>query len=491
MKKSIVIGSGFAGLASAALIAKQGHDVTLLEKNDQVGGRARKFEAEGFTFDMGPSWYWMPDVFERYFNYFGKTTSDFYELVKLDPAFRIFFENQTLDMPGEPEGVYDFFEKLEPGSSNALKAFMDDAAFKYEVGVHDIIYRQPDGLKPFLNWKIMSSAMRLQLVKAISKHIASYFKHPYLRQVLEFPVLFLGADPKETPALYSMMDYAGLMLGTWYPKGGMNEIVKAMESIAVENGVNIQTKNEVTSLGTNGKSCKTVQSSLGKFSADSFVIAGDYHHFDRQIMPAEHKQYSEKYWSKRTMAPSSLLYYLGHKGEIEGLEHHNLFFDADFSEHSKAIYKTEDWPDNPLFYVCCPSKTDDTVAPAGHENIFMLVPIAAGLKDTDEMKEHYFNVLCDRIKAKTGTDIRENLVYRRDYSVSDFKKDYFSFRGNAYGLANTLRQTAFLKPRMKHKTLKNVFHAGQLTVPGPGVPPSLVSGELAANYVNDYLSKLK
>ncbi|MEQ9229122.1 MAG: phytoene desaturase family protein, partial [Cyclobacteriaceae bacterium] len=276
MKKSVVIGSGFAGLASASLIAKAGHEVTLVEKNAEVGGRARKFEAEGFMFDMGPSWYWMPDVFERYYNYFGKTASDFYELQKLDPAFRLFFPDQTLDMPGEPDGVYDFFEQLEPGSTEALQSFMKDAAFKYEVGVHDIIYRQPDGLKPFLNWKVMSSAARLQLLKAISKHIASYFDHPYLRQVLEFPVLFLGADPKETPALYSMMDYAGLMLGTWYPQGGMNEIVKAMESIALENGVHIQTENEVLSLTTDKNLCSSLLTKNGSIDADAFVIAGDY-----------------------------------------------------------------------------------------------------------------------------------------------------------------------------------------------------------------------
>ncbi len=491
MKKSVVIGSGFAGLASASLIAKAGHEVTLVEKNSEVGGRARKFEAEGFIFDMGPSWYWMPDVFERYYNYFGKTASDFYELQKLDPAFRLFFPDQTLDMPGEPDGVYDFFEQLEPGSTEALQSFMKDAAFKYEVGVHDIIYRQPDGLKPFLNWKVMSSAARLQLLKAISKHIASYFDHPYLRQVLEFPVLFLGADPKETPALYSMMDYAGLMLGTWYPQGGMNEIVKAMESIALENGVHIQTENEVLSLTTDKNSCSSLHTKNGSIDADAFVIAGDYQHFDRTVMPDEHKQYSKKYWDNRTMAPSCLLYYIGCSEKIEGLEHHNLFFDTDFAAHSQAIYKTKDWPESPLFYVCCPSKTDAKVAQQGHENIFMLVPIAAGLEDTKEVLDHYFGMLCDRIKERTGTDIRDSLVYRRDYSVSDFKKDYYSYKGNAYGLANTLRQTAFLKPRMKHKSLRNVFHAGQLTVPGPGVPPSLVSGELAANYVNDYLSKLK
>ncbi len=488
--RSTVIGSGFSGLASAALLAKQGFDVTLLEKNDNIGGRARQFQANGFTFDMGPSWYWMPEIFERFFDYFDTKPEDFFELKKLDPAFRIFFPDDTLDMPGSPEGVYEFFEALEPGASKSLEKFMTEAEFKYEVGVRDIIYRQPDGLKPFLNWRTIKAAFRLQLIQSISKHIDAYFSHPYLKQILEFPVLFLGADPKATPALYSMMDYSGLMQGTWYPIGGFYEIIKAMEKVAIDNGVSIRTGSEVLSLDLRGGKCKSVNSTLGRFEADALVISGDYHHFDQHVMPKEYRQYSEKYWDSRTMAPSCLLFYVGHKGKVDGLEHHNLFFDADFPEHSKAIYETEEWPDNPLFYVCCPSKTDHTVAPEGDENLFFLIPVAAGIKDDQETRDKYFEILCDRIESKVGVDIRPNIVYKRDYCVKEFKEDYHAYRGNAYGLANTLRQTAFWKPTMKHKKLKNVFHAGQLTVPGPGVPPSLVSGELAANYVTDYLNKI-
>ena len=487
--RSIVIGSGFSGLASSSLLAKQGHEVTLLEKNEGIGGRARQFEAEGFKFDMGPSWYWMPEIFEHFFNHFGRKPEEFFDLKRLDPAFRIFFPDETMDMPGTPEEVYDFFEKLEPGSADALKKFMKEAEFKYEVGVRDIIYRRPDGIKPFMSWRTIKAAFRLQLVQSISKHIDAYFSHPYLKQILEFPVLFLGADPKATPALYSLMDYSGLMQGTWYPIGGFYEIIRAMEKVALENGVDIKTGSEVFKLDFTDGKCVGLDSSLGKFDTDALIISGDYHHFDQHVMPKDYRQYSEKYWSKRTMAPSSLLFYIGHRGKVEGLEHHNLFFDADFAEHSKAIYETEEWPENPLFYVCCPSKTDLTVAPEGDENLFFLIPVAAGINDDQETRDKFFNMLCDRIQNKIGVDIRPNIVYKRDYCVKEFKEDYHAYRGNAYGLANTLRQTAFLKPTMKHKKLKNVFHAGQLTVPGPGVPPSLVSGELAANYVTDYLNE--
>lgn len=487
--KSIVVGSGFSGLVAASLIAQKGHEVELLEKNDQTGGRARKFVAQGFTFDMGPSWYWMPDVFDRYFGYFGKKTEELYDLRRLDPGFKIFFENDAVNIPDSMDELCAFFESLEPGSAKKLDAFMADGKFKYEVGVHDIIYRQPDGIWPFIDWKIMKAASGLHLIKSISKHIRQYFKHPYIIQLMEFPVLFLGADPKNTPALYSMMDYAGLSLGTWYPMGGFAKIVAAFQSIAEEQGVKIRLNEEVTGFETSPKKVQAATTASGAHAADAFVIAGDYHHFDSEVMPAA--QYSKQYWNKRVMAPSAFLYYIGYKGTLPELEHHNLFFDTDFDAHSKAIYETESFPDQPQFYVSCASKTDDSVAPAGHENLFILIPIASGIEGTENQKEHYFQLVCERLKKKIGVDIRKNIVYRKDYSVEDFKKDYHAFRGNAYGLANTLMQTAFLKPSMKHGRYQNVFFTGQLTVPGPGVPPAIVSGELAANYVKQYLNKQK
>jgi phytoene desaturase len=487
--KSVVVGSGFSGLVSSALIAQDGHEVTLLEKNEMCGGRARKFEAKGFTFDMGPSWYWMPDVFDRYFNYFGKKTEDLYELKRLDPGFKIFFENDAINIPDKDEDLKAFFESIEPGSSKKLEAFMADGKFKYDVGVHDIIYRQPNGIWPFIDWKIIKSASGLHLFKSISKHIRKYFKHPYLIQLMEFPVLFLGADPKNTPALYSMMDYAGLRLGTWYPMSGFAKIAEAFEQVALEQGVNIRLNEEVHAFEYGPNKILAAKTDSGTLEADAFVISGDYQHFDAKVFAPEKRQYADHYWEGRTMAPSAYLYYIGYKGTVPHLEHHNLFFDTDFGEHSKAIYETESFPADPQFYVSCSSKTDPSVAPEGHENIVILIPIASGLKGTDDMKDYYFQMICDRLQKKIGVDIRENIVYRRDYSVEDFKKDYHAFRGNAYGLANTLMQTAFLKPTMKHKKLKNTFFTGQLTVPGPGVPPAIVSGELAANYVKNYFKK--
>jgi phytoene desaturase len=488
MKKAAVIGSGFAGLTAASLLAQRGVHVDVYEKNESAGGRARKFHADGFMFDMGPSWYWMPDVFQRYYGYFGHNTGDFYTLKLLDPGFRIFFESDTVDVPAQPRQLRELFEQLEPGAAKKLDKFFEEAKFKYEVGVHDIIYRQPDGIKPYLDWSVIYSASRLQMFKSIHTHIRQYFKHPILQQMLEFPVLFLGADPKNTPALYSMMAYAGYELGTWYPEGGMHEIVKAFLAINEKLGVNLHTDSEVTHVqGANGAVEFEVNGTTRV--ADAMVAACDYAHFDSHMVAPKYRQYSDKYWDSRDMAPTCLLYYLGVKGDIPKLLHHNLFFDADFLRHSEAIYGTKSWPEHPLFYVCCPSKTDKTVAPAGHENVFILIPLAAGLMETREKQEHYFQVVCERILARTGFDLRPNVVYRQDYGTSNFIADYHAHKGNAYGLANTLRQTAFLKPRMKHKYFKNVFMAGQLTVPGPGVPPSIVSGELAANYVHAYFAR--
>ncbi len=487
MKKVTVIGGGFAGLSAAALIAKKGHQVELLEKNDQLGGRARQFKAEGFTFDMGPSWYWMPDVFERYFGYFDKQAADFYDLKLLDPAFRVFFDSEVVNIPGHLSGVRDVFETYEKDGAKKLDKFFKEAKFKYDVGVHDIIYRQPNGLKPFLDWKIITSAMRLQMFKSIHAHIRNYFKHPILQQLLEFPVLFLGADPKNTPALYSLMSYAGYALGTWYPMGGMHKIIEGFAQIAKDQGVSFHTNQEVDSVSPK-KGHLSFQVKGHQHHCDAMVAACDYHHFDTQMVDKPYQQYRPSYWDSRAMAPTSLLFYLGHKGKIDHLAHHNLFFDADFDVHSQAIYDTKSWPENPLFYLCCPSKTDPSVAPEGHENLFVLIPLAAGIADTPERKEHYFNLVADRILHRVGIDIRTNLVYRRDYATANFESDYHAFKGNAYGLANTLRQTAFLKPSMKHKKIDNLFFSGQLTVPGPGMPPSIVSGELAANYVLDYLA---
>ncbi len=482
-KKVTVLGAGISGLSVASFLAKEGYDVTILEKNQTIGGRARQFEIDGFVFDMGPSWYWMPDVFERYYQQFGYTTSDFYELKRLDPSYRIFWgDNTHSDIPATEEELSAWFEELEPGSSRYLKRFLKEAEYKYDVGMKDLVFKPGLSVMELADTRVIKGLFKLHLLSSFSSYIRRYFKHEKILSLLEFPILFLGAKPEDTPALYSLMNYADITLGTWYPMGGMYKFVEAFEKIAKEQGVKIITDAEVTGFEYEGKQLTKAKTDKGTFGADIFVSGADYQHTDSQLLNG-HANYSQKYWDKRVMAPSSLLFYLGINKTIPNLLHHNLFFDEPFSKHAEEIYADPKWPTAPLFYTCVPSKTDPSVAPEGHENVFLLVPIAPDLKDDEETREYYFNMLMDRLEKRTGTTIREHIVYKKSYCIADFKSDYHAFKGNAYGLANTLRQTANLKPSLKNKKLTNMYYTGQLTVPGPGVPPSIISGEVVAGEI--------
>ena len=495
--KALVIGAGFAGLSAASFLAKKGWDVTIVEKNEMAGGRARKFEAEGFTFDMGPSWYWMPDVFEKYFGSFGKKVSDFYELQRLDPSYRVYFEKATWDLPANYEALKNLFESIEPGAANALDLFLAEAKYKYEVGVGKLVYQPSISITEFIDYELIKGVFKLDVFQSMKTHIARYFKHPYIQFLMEFPVLFLGALPENTPALYSLMNYADIKGGTWYPQHGMYSIVEAMVKVAKSLGVQFKLGEEVMQIVVENGIATQVISKVNEtriqenYSFDVLIGAGDYHHIETKLLEKRYQSYSAKYWDSRVLAPSSLLYYLGLNKKLKGVTHHSLFFDSDFSVHGSEIYSNPMWPSNPLFYASVPSVTDPTVAPAGCENLFLLIPIAAGLEgDTADVREKYFNLIIERLEKKWGQTITDAIVYKRSYAVADFKNDYHSFKGNAYGLANTLLQTAFLKPSCKSKKINNLYYTGQLTVPGPGVPPSLISGEVVANLICKQYNKL-
>ncbi|MFN4084334.1 MAG: phytoene desaturase family protein [Spirosomataceae bacterium] len=480
-KKVIVIGSGFAGLASATKLATEGFDVTILEKNTVAGGRARIFHEQGFAFDMGPSWYWMPDIFERYFAEFGKKPSDYYQLVRLDPSYQVVFSpDEHIALPADYAQLESLFESIEPGSAIQLKEFMRQAEYKYRVGIGEFVWKPSHSITEFFDFRLVSKAFSLDLFASFGKHIRKFFKHRRLLELMEFPILFLGATPQNTPALYSLMNYAEIAKGTWYPMGGMHEIVKGMVALAEEKGVKLQLGVEVTGFTYQGNQIDTVVTTQGSYQADLVIGGADYHHIEDQLLGDDKRNYSEAYWDKRVMAPSSLLFYLGVNRRIEKLVHHNLFFDEDFNQHAEEIYTNPQWPSKPLFYASAPSKTDSSVAPDGSENLFILIPIAPDLEDSEALREKYYHIVMDRLEKYVGHEVRSHVVYKRSFAVEDFKKDYHSFKGNAYGLANTLFQTAFLKPGIKNKKVKNLFYTGQLTVPGPGVPPSLISGLVVA-----------
>jgi len=482
MSKIAVIGSGFSGLSAACYLSAAGHDVHVYEKNSQVGGRARQFKTEnGFVFDMGPSWYWMPDVFEKFFNDFGHKASDFYQLQLLNPAFDVVYgKNDVISIPADFEQLGDWFESIEAGSKKRLNKFMDEAEYKYKAGMEELVYKPGLSLSEFADINLIKGAFRLQVFSSFSKHIRKYFSDPKLLALMEFPVLFLGAMPEETPALYSLMNYAGLKLGTWYPQGGFGSVVDAFVKIAKNNGAEFHLDSAVERIITSGGAANAIRVRGEKISFDGVIASADYHHVESELMATEEKNYSEKYWSNRTFAPSCLIYYIGVNRKIETLNHHTLFFDESLSDHSREIYKDPQWPSKPLFYVCCPSKTDRSVAPDDCENLFLLMPLAPGLEDTDPMREKYFAIMMERLEGLIGERLLPHVIYKRSYCVNDFISDYNSYKGNAYGLANTLMQTAMLKPTIKNHRIKNLFYTGQLTVPGPGVPPAIISGKIAA-----------
>jgi phytoene desaturase len=487
MKEIVIIGSGFSSLAAACFLAKKGHKVNVFEKNESLGGRCSQYQAEGFTFDMGPSWYWMPEVFENFFNAFDKKVEDFYKLIRLDPSYRVVFgKNDFLDLPSDYTELKALFEKIETGSSQKLDEFLAEAEYKYTVGMNEFVWKAGDSIMEFADWRVVKSLFKLGMLQSLSSEIKKKFKNEKLVKILEFPVLFLGATPEKTPALYSLMNYADLKLGTWYPMGGMYEIIKAMVTIGESLGVKYHTNSPVKKINAiNGQANSIILVNGEIIKCDVVVAGADYHHVEQNLLPIEARVYDEKYWSNRVMAPSSLLFYLGINRKIDGLKHHTLFFDRDFKVHAKEIYETPQWPSDPLFYMCAPSVTDDSVAPSGCENIFLLMPIAPGLDDQPKLHDNYFNMMCERINEFYGVDIRENIVHQRSFSLTEFKSRYNAYKGNAYGLANTLMQTAFLKPKIKSAKVKNLYYTGQLTSPGPGMPPSIISGQVVAEMIGE------
>lgn len=486
MKKEIkIIGSGFSSLAASCYLAQQGHSVTIYEKNATIGGRARQLKKEGFTFDIGPTWYWMPDVFERFFADFGKKPSDYYELIKLSPAYQVYFGVKDFVTIADnlPE-IITTFESIEKGSGQQLATFMKEAQSNYNIAIKDLVYRP--GVSP-LELVTLDTVKKInQFFGNISKDIRRKFKNPKLIQILEFPVLFLGAKPSDTPSFYSFMNFADFGLGTWHPKNGMYSVILAMEKLAKELGVVIKTNSNIQKINVDKGKANSILVNGELVYGDIILSGADYHHSE-SLLDEKYRAYSEKYWKNRTFAPSSLLFYVGFDKKIENVEHHTLFFDVDFDIHAQDIYDTPKWPDEPLFYASFPSKSDVNSAPVGKEAGIFLIPLAPGLNDTPELRETYFEKIISRFEKLTQQSVKENIIFMDSFCVNDFIKDYNSYKGNAYGLANTLLQTAFLRPKLKSKKVKNLFFTGQLTVPGPGVPPALISGKLVSELIQKNL----
>ena len=481
-KKVIVIGSGYSGLSCAAFLAKSGMDVTIIEKNKDIGGRSRTFKSNGYTFDMGPSWYWMPEIFDNFFKYFNYSVSDFYKLIKLDPGFKIVFEKEELSIPKNWSEICSLFDFYEKDGALKLSRFMQKAEEKYDIGLK-FLYESPGiSYKELFNKKMILKIHKLQLLSSYSNEVKKYFNNPFLIKILEFPVIFLGSDASKMPALYTLMAYSGIKQGTFYPMGGFFKIIEGMKKICFDYDVKFITNEEVTKLNVINHNVYSVSTKKNEYNCDYVVGSADYAHIENSLLEKKYRNYSAKYWESRTFSPSALVFYLGINKKIN-LEHHTLFFNQDIDQHTKELYEKKIWPTNPLFYVCCPSKTDLSLAPKGHENIFILIPVTAGLKDTNTTRDKYFDIVISSLEKYLNENISNNIDFKKSYCINDFISDYNAYKGNAYGLANTVLQTANLKPSIINKKIKNMFYTGQLTVPGPGVPPAIISGQIVAEHI--------
>ncbi len=486
MKRVAIIGGGFSGLSAACYLGREGYDVTVYEKNSTIGGRARVFKRDGFIFDTGPTFYWMPDIIEKFFNDFGKSASDYYELIRLDPGYEIYFgEKESVKISSEIDKIFEVFEDIEPGSSKYLKKYLKQGEYNYRVAIDKVI--EKPGRSPFELIMPETISRVSQFFTSISTDVRANLKSEKLREILEFPVLFLGAKPSRTPLFYCFMNYADMILGTWHINGGIYKLVEAMESLAKENGVKIVTDCHVDKIVTIKDRATAIRHTVKQNgviseteSETDFVITSADYHFSETLLDEHKRNYSEKYWQKKVFAPSALLYFVAFDKKLDNISHHTLFFDSSFKEHAETIYDTPRWPDKPLFYGSFPSISDNNLAPQGKECGIFLIPVATGIKDTPELRETYFLQIISRMEKLTQQPIYQHILFKESYSLKNFTEDFHAYKGNAYGLSNILTQTAFLKPKMENRHIKNLLYTGQLTVPGPGVPPSIISGKIAS-----------
>ncbi|MFC5278507.1 phytoene desaturase family protein [Halorubrum rubrum] len=482
----VVIGGGFGGLSTACYLADAGADVTLLEKNEQLGGRASRLEAEGFRFDMGPSWYLMPDVFERFFGHFDRSPEEYYTLTHLDPHYRVFWKDgDRVDVLPDMEHNRELFEAYEPGAGDALDAYLEEAERTYEIGMEHFVYEDRPRLRDYVDRDVLRYSWGLSLLGKMQGHVEGYFDHPKLQQLMQYTLVFLGGSPTNTPALYNLMSHVDFNMGVYYPDGGLGAVVDGIVELAEELGVEFVVDAEVT--GIEGRYGAFAVDTAGgdRYLADIVVSNADYAHTERELLPERKRQYTEEYWESRTYAPSAFLLYLGVEGDVPELAHHTLVLPTRWEEHFAQIFDDPAWPDDPAYYLCVPSKTDETVAPDGHSNLFALVPIAPGLEDTPELRAEYRDLVLDDVAENTGTELRDRIVFEETFCVADFADRYNSYDGSALGLAHTLRQTSLFRPPHRSTALDGLYFTGATTTPGIGVPMCLISGGLTAERIAD------
>ncbi|MCU0667201.1 MAG: phytoene desaturase family protein [Patescibacteria group bacterium] len=484
-KKVAIIGAGFGGLSAAAYLSRDGYDVTVFEKNDQPGGRAIIEKHKGFVFDMGPSWYMMPDVFDDYFADFGYKTRDFYKLVQLKPAYRVYNQNSKFDVSSVKDNGLENLEKLFPGVKQGLEKYLDITGKEYRYIREHLL--EKDYLKTghTLNTKTFRMLGKPERLRSYHYRVNKYVKNQDAQKILEFMTVFMGGSPQNIPGIYSLLGYVDMELGIWYPMGGFGEVVRQFENLAKDQGAKFVYSAEVDKIITNSNKATGISVNGKTINFDIVVANGDYHHIEQDLLPANKRSYTESYWQKRTLSPSAVLAYLGVDKKVTGLLHHTMFFDADWYGHFDKVFEHTEWSENPLFYVGTPSKTDPIVAPGGNENIIILAPMANGLNPTKKQKEDLIDSLIKRMENKINCKFSNNIVYKKIIDQDYFESSFNSYRGNAFGLAHSLRQSAVFRPRMQSKKLSNLFYVGQYTNPGTGVPMVVLSGKIIAKVVGE------
>ncbi len=501
-RKVIIIGSGYGGLSSAALFAEAGFDVEIFEKNAHIGGRAGMIEVgkdkngiwreqsisakpkkDTFRFDTGPSWYLMPDVFEHYFKLLGEDINDHLDLIRLDPSYQVVFKDTLIGLTkihGNLTKDKPTLEALEPQAVEKLEKYLHSSSKQYKIAMERFLYKNYDSVRDFMTPQMMTEGLKLNVLSNLEKYVSKKFTSKELQKILLYHVVFLGASPKNTPALYNIMSHVDFKQGVFYPMGGIYELTKSLAKLCEDRGVKIHLSSPVSSIEVSGGRATGVIAGGKELKADIVISNADRHFTDTQLLDSGHREFSAKSWGKRTMAPSALLMYLGIEGEYPELEHHNLVFSKDWNKNFKAIFDTKALPDDPSFYVCNPNKTDPSVAPKGHENIFALVPLPATLKFSEQDYQDYAEKILDTMERQLRMPgFKNKIVYKKLYTAKEFESDYHSYQGTALGFAHTLKQTAIFRPNNQHPKIPNLLYVGATTVPGIGMPMCLISAELA------------
>jgi phytoene desaturase len=484
-KTIIVIGSGFGGLSVAALLAKEGNKVKVIEKNEQAGGRASVYKIKGFTFDMGPSWYLMPDVFQKFFGEFGKKPEDYLQLKRLDPAYRVFFSKEDIvDISSDLNKNKNLFEKMEKGGSQKLSEYLDKSEYQYNIAMNDFIYKDYKHFTDFLKPKLIVEGTKLHMFDKLDHYAKRYFLSDKIRKILEYTIVFLGGSPYDSPALYSLMSHVDFNLGVWFPiGGGIGQLVEAMVKIAEKYDVDFEFNNPVKKIIVKNGIVKGVETQKGDYDADIVIANADYPYVETNLLEKEYISYNEKYWDKKKIAPSAFLMYLGLNKKLKSLTHHNLYFASNWENHFDEIFHNPKWPYNPSYYISCTSKTDKTVAPKDCENVFILVPVAPDLNDTDEIRDKYSDKILKHLENLTGEKIIDSIIYKKIFTHRDFSDRYNAYKGTALGLAHTLKQTAVFRPSHSSKKVKNLYYTGHYNHPGIGVPMVIISSQILAEEI--------